>query len=260
MFEAYSQSKKCVVNVSSEFNLKEVFNCPNPQCDAQFKIKSATGKKAKHFAKLRSSQHIKGCPFEQSENSFLDCPNLVKYSIENIFNDFKSPKNKGVNLENKKYQSNAADNSGKKFIRTPKQLYSFCISNDLNTSYCEGLTVGDIILDSRNLLQNKNYEGITGYRLVVAQTIKYDIPTHTIKLKLTQRTKNNKTINLTVIVKMHNELLAELKNYILDTYNKFSGIYIVIFGNWKTDKQYHISCTVENKKHLMFKFKNTSHL
>lgn len=37
MFEAYSQSKKCVVNVSNEFNLEEVFGCPNPQCNAQFK-------------------------------------------------------------------------------------------------------------------------------------------------------------------------------------------------------------------------------
>ncbi len=38
MFEAYSQSKKCVVNVSNEFNLEEVFGSPNPQCNAQCEL------------------------------------------------------------------------------------------------------------------------------------------------------------------------------------------------------------------------------
>lgn len=255
MFEAYSQSKKCVVNVSSEFNLKEVFNCPNPQCDAQFKIKSATGKKAKHFAKLRNSQHIEGCPYEQYKNDFLNSPDLIKYSLDDIFNDFKNPKTECANSENQKYKSNSDNNFGNKFIRTPKQLYSFCISNDLNTPYCEGLTVGDVILDSRNLLQNKNYEGITGYRIVVAQTVKYDNHTQTVNLKLSQRTKNNKTVTLNISVKMYDKLLAELRNYIFDTYDRFSGNYIVIFGNWKIDSKYNISCIIENKKHLIFKLK-----
>lgn len=255
MFEAYSPSKKCVVNVSGEFNLKEVFCCPNPQCNAQFRIKSATGKRAKHFAKLINSQHIQDCPYEQSKSNYLDSPNLIKYSLEDIFNDCKNPNTKHTNTEFQKHKSDSKNNSNRKFIRTPKQLYSFCISNNLDTPYCEGLTVGDIILDNRNLLQNKNYEGITGCRLIVAQTVRYDTDTKTVNLTLNQRTENNKTINLNLSVKMQDEMLAQLRNYMFDTYKNFHGHYIVVFGNWKIDEKYHISCTIENKKHLMFKFK-----
>lgn len=57
MFEAYSQKKKMIVNVKDEFDLYEIFLCPNDNCQAELKIKSVTGQRAKHFAKTINSAH-----------------------------------------------------------------------------------------------------------------------------------------------------------------------------------------------------------
>lgn len=255
MFEAYSQSKGKIVNVKDEFDLNEIFLCPNPQCGAKLTLRSVNGKMAKHFARLRSSQHIEGCPYNNGQQGYVDSEDMIKYSLEDIYSSQSHLR--GKDLPHSKTPTNKdyvhIDKVEPKFIRTPKQLYYFCINNALDTPYTDNLTVGDIVLDSRNLQYNANFRGISGLRLVIAETIKYDFHEKYIKLRLYQRTIHNKFLNLTVTVYLERNLIENAIDYIIKTHGRFGGYHVAILGNWSIDEEYHISCTLNDKNHLLLK-------
>lgn len=252
MFEAFSESKNAIVNIHNEYNLNELFECPNPNCEAKFKIKSANGKKAKHFARLKSTPHIFGCPYNISSAINAQDENLLKNPIEDIFNDSFVPSTKMKNQSNSINVGNR--NTTFKHVRTPRQLLSLCINSDLNDEYLDGIKIGDIILDNRNLLTNANFKGISGLRFVLAETVKFERP-NMLLLRLWTKTKNNKTPTLNINVFMYPGLLDNLINYVLSTYNNvFVGHSIAVFGDWMNDKPYNISCHVTDKKHIIFKF------
>lgn len=254
MFEAYSTSKGVIVNVKTEYNLNELFECPNPNCQAKFIIKSATGKKAKHFSRLPSTPHIYGCNYDLKNEINAKNPNLITESLEDIYNNSCS---KDKKTTNKTLNQNITIKNGASVTRisTPNQLFILCTNSDLDDVYKDNKKIGDIILDSRNLLINNNLLGITGLRLVVAETVKYERP-NKLYLKLSVKTKSNKIPTLNIQVKMQPQLLDECIKYIFDTFtNKgFKGHSIAILADWKITEPYNISSTIKNKKHIMYKF------
>ncbi len=251
MFEAYSETKDSIVNIQTEYNLDELFKCPNPNCTAKFIIKSSNGKKAKHFARLRSTPHTFGCPYDLNCNINTQDENIIRSSVFDIFNDSVFPsQTKSASCKNYNVKS---DSTLVKYIRTPRQLLTLCINSNLDDDYLDGLKIGDIILDNRNLLTDANFKGICGLRFVLAETVRYERP-DTLYLKLWTRTKNNKMPTLKVTVIMNEFLLDELVKYIFETYGNFGRHSIAVFGNWLIDKPYNIVCVLADKKHIIYKF------
>lgn len=251
MFDAFSVTKNLIVNVKDEYNLNEVFECPNPNCGAKFKIKSANGKKAKHFARLQSTSHILGCPYKLKNEMNAQDENLIKIPILDIYMDTKLPNEKKTKTR-KKYNLRS-DETSPKFVRTPLQLLSLCINSNLDDPYSENLKIGDIILDNRNLLTDANFKGICGLRLVLAETVRFEKP-NTLYLKLWTKTRNNKTPTLNIKVLMQQHILEKLINHILETHGTFGGHSVAVFGKWSIEKPYNITCKVKNEKHILYKF------
>ena len=257
MFEAYSQTKKMIVNVKDEFNLKEIFLCPNDDCKAELKIKGVTGARAKHFAKTRNSKHNDDCPYNSFNSRYINSENVVKSTIYDIYNNLNNPAQKDKNNIKSKKNYSCDKEYTTVHIKTPRQLYYFCINNSLLTEYSSNLKVGDIVLDSRNLLDKSNAKGINGIRLVVAKTYKYSYKDKSISLRLEKKTNTDKILTLHITLYMDCKLFEEIVNHILSTYdNKFKGHTIAILGNWCTTKPFNIDCTIKNKNHIIFKIKD----
>lgn len=257
MFEAYSQSKNMIVNVKDEFNLKEIFLCPNDDCKAELKIKGVTGPRAKHFAKTRNSTHNEDCPYNSLNSRYINSENVVKSTIYDIYNNLNNAIQKEKNTIKSKnnYSSNKEYNTV--HIKTPRQLYYFCINNSLLTEYSSDLKVNDIVLDSRNLLDKSNAKGINGIRLVIAKTIDYIKYNNILELELSKEIKGGRIITTHLSVNMDKQLFNNIVNHILCTYNnKFKGHTIAILGNWYTTKPFNIACTIKNKNHIIFKIKD----
>ncbi len=104
----------------------------------------------------------------------------------------------------------------------------YCISNDLDTEYRDGITVGDIVLDSRNLCTNANFEGVEGIRFLIGETVCYDSRQHFIKIKVTTRTKKGKDIQLSATTFLSQEQLNEICTYFFSFSNTFVVIIIKI--------------------------------
>lgn len=253
MFEAYSQSKHRIVNVKDEFDLNEVFLCPNPQCSAKLTLRSVNGKRAKHFGRLKSSPHCGDCPYDHSQQSYINGEHVVKYPLEAIFNGVSGRKESDNYDQRKKSDRPSLSDTKQNFVRTPKQLYYFCISNALDTPYTDTLTVGDIVLDNRNLQHNANFRGISGLRLVIAETVRYDKDDKYLQLVLHQRTVHNKNLKTKVFVYMEDELIREVNKYLFDTYKSFPKHHIAVLGIWTIRENHEISCTLKNKSHLIFR-------
>lgn len=255
MFEAYSTKNQEIVNVQTQFDLNEIFNCPNPNCAAKFKIKSASGKRKKHFARLKATEHNDGCPYKDAKSEYVNKESLIKIPLEEIYSCTKSTKN--VNSKTAHDRGAANDSEVHQvFVRTPKQLYYFCISNALDTVFCNNLLVKDIVLDHRNLFYEKNFLGISGLRLVVAKTHKFyvDNNKNIVELKLERITKNGKPICLRIVLEMGHSLFQNLKCHILQTNNnKFAGYTVAVLENWETIKPFYIRGVVQSDKHLLFK-------
>lgn len=251
MFDAFSVTKNLIVNVKNEYNLNEVFECPNPNCGAKFKIKSANGKKAKHFARLQSTPHTIGCPYKLKSEMNLQDENLVKMPISDIYMDTKLPNEKKAKA--RKGYILKSNEVSPKFVRTPLQLLSLCINSNLEEHYSENLKIGDIILDNRNLLVDANFEGICGLRLVLAETVRFEKP-NTLYLKLWTKTRNNKTPTLYITVLMQQHILEKLINHVLKTHGTFGGHSVAVFEEWSIEKPYNIICEIKNEKHILYKF------
>lgn len=255
MFEAYSKKLNKPINVTEVTDLSDTFMCLNSNCTAEYTIRAINSNKlSMYFGRKPSTPHIIGCPFSIDSKSYVDNANMIKSDIEEIYDHTykNSAGEKTQNMHNGDLRSNNLIN---KKITTPKQLFYYCISNKLTTEYKNGIKVGDIILDSRNLCSNANFQGITGLHIVMGSTYKFDKIAKTITVRISTKTTNNKKIYLTATILLSKEQINEIVKYILDTYNgKFANHSIAIFGYWKNDSKYHISCTVNKKSYVIYKF------
>lgn len=249
MFVAYSEVLHRDVNVNEMFDLNEIFCCSNRNCTAKFKIKGATGKRAKHFARLPSTPHIEGCEYENGDSRFVQPGLQQRSSLEDIFGDLLNPNTKPGTGAGK---SASSTGSNVLHINTPGKLLKFCCMNTLTTEYLSGVTVDDIIVDERNLITNSKFEGIEGLRLIVGETLKYESNKLYLLVKAVSEKGHLKYLN--AVVKMDASLLGYVKKHILETQNnKFKGYKLAVFGNWTKDTTYWSSCEVKNQKHIILR-------
>lgn len=253
MFDAYSEVTGTIVNVKDAFNLKEVFRCPNPLCTAKFTIHSANGKRAKHFSRLPSTSHTTNCPFANGNEKYLRDDGIVKCSIDTIFYGKIRPELEATTTGRICNNGNDSESNKIVFVRTPSQLLNFCMTNPLTREYLSGKTVDDIILDSRNLVSQGRFRGVSGLRFIVGTTLGSK-SRDTMYIRVQALSKHKKNVTLYAAAKMENAMLLELQRYLINTYGSCVGQKVAILGDWSVDREYWVSCVVQNKKHIIFNF------
>ena len=252
MFTAFSQGLNKIISADNVQNYKDVFLCPNPTCSAKLTLRAVNSSiVSPHFACSPNHPHAPNCLFGLLEDiRGAENENCIKSDIMTILNSssLKASSPRVVNSSNKPMHA-------KKYIRTAKQLLNYCLSNDLSTEYTNGLTVGDIVLDSRNLLENKNYKGLDGIRLLSGQTVKYCEENKDIKISVSTRTSTNKRIWINAFVYLPLEWIKKITSYLLNTPPKqFSGHPIAVLAQWRKDKDYQISTIVTKESNVIYRF------
>lgn len=251
MYVAYSEKMRDNVNVHDVYDLNEVFCCPNRRCGARYKIKSATGKKVKHFARLKSTPHVEGCFCENGDSRYVQPNFQIRKSVEEIYEDFLNPNNAGYKAFGENRNGEATENILR--INTPKKLLKFCLMNPVQTEYMNGLKVDDIIVDARNLFTDARFEGVAGLRMIVGETVERYRP-DILELRVMAVSKRGKPVYLHAQAKMDSALLQYVRKHITKTYDSFADHPIAVFGNWTIDRKYHISCNVTDRKHVIVRF------
>lgn len=254
MFEALSKTKNAIIAAKDVYDVNEIFKCPNPNCPAELKLRSVNGKRAKHFFCGKNMlKHSADCPFSLSLVS-IPTELVEKNTLEEIF---KNAQIKDMSCQNTLSQekNTAISNAPRAYVRTPKQLLQFCLGHALETEYTDNLMVDDIIVDSRNLQANGKFKGVSGLRLIVGETIKFDNPTLSILFKVSSISTTGKPLMLYCTVFTSKELLNKVANHYNNTYGKFGRHSIAVLGKWEIDSNYHISCLVERDRNLIMVFK-----
>ncbi len=251
MFEAYSIREKRIVNAKDQYDAKEIFICPDPSCNGELKLKSINGKKAKHFSCMPGlKKHSSDCPYSISRN-YTDEDKLIMYPITSIMETAQNPN------ENTTEETNTAINTHSRntfYIRTPKQLLNFCLTQDLLTEYCDGQTINDIIVDHRNVGYGL-YKGFSGVKLVVGKTIRFQVNEFDYNFILFQVRSHHSNRWLKAKAYVSNQLTEKILKYYLDTYdNKFSGHNIAVLADWKIDEEYNVSCHITHDRNVIIRF------
>lgn len=248
MFNAYSDTLKTLVNIQDVYDLKEIFKCPYPECPAEFKIRSIDGKKATHFFRFRGAKpHIKNCPYDTNKG-FSDSDKIIKSSLESILIGSINKTSSRPRITTPQTTQASSNNV---FIRTPKQLLSYCLASRLETQFRDGLIVNDIIVDSRNLVMSKYYEGVRGIRLLVGETVNFESPN---RIYMQIREKTSKTHRLNVMVTC-NYNMQKTTSVILKTYhNTFKHHPIAILADWEITEKYHVQAIISNQTQIIVKF------
>lgn len=251
MFVAYSIKKQEKINIDDVVDLSDTFKCLNPCCKAEFYIKGINSDVvSKHFARKKSTKHIKGCLYSLFSSKYINNSDMFK---ADLFSIYESPlKKRNVQNKNPVIAKNAISTSVPR-ITTPKQLLNFCISNKLSTEYKDGITINDIIIDERNILFDSNFEGFNGLRMVVGHTHRFE--KNKLYMYVSGTTKNNKTVKLNIVVSLSQEQLSEIVKYILETYNNsFANHAIAIYEIWESESKYNVKCSVSQKSNIIYKF------
>lgn len=253
MFSVFSQKLNKSIRACEVTDLKDEFLCPSPNCNARFTLRAVNSASVSpHFACLPNHPHDPNCLFGILDSGSTKNHEYIKSDLETILNP-SITSNSTSRAQTNLPSNNTAQS--RKYIRTANQLLRYCLSHDLSTEYTGGLTVGDVIVDSRNLLDNRNYKGIDGIRLISGQTIEYCESKGYIKIDISTRTSTNKRIFLTAIAYMPTDQIVEIRRYLFNTtHGRFSGHPIAVLGEWKKDKDYQISCTVSKKSNVIYRF------
>jgi hypothetical protein len=258
MFSAFSRKLNRNVSVNEVYDLDEIFTCTNPRCGATFKIRSPEGKRLKHFYHYKGAvPHVENCFCDIYSSSRYHISKVEISSIEEIFeNSITNEDNNSRKLiENQKAYPKDLDENSKVFVRTPKQLLKFCLSNTLDTVYHEDKTINDIFVDGSNVHLDRKYEGVQGIRLIVGETIRYDKKQSCIFLQVVQKGDYKVLKCLKVQIVLPQKLLEECRKYITSTLknNKFKGYQLAILADWTIKDKYNIKAEIRDKKHLIYK-------
>ena len=179
---------------------------------------------------------------------------LYFYWHKRLNNNANNQNHNNDNKSNHRNDSKATEN-----VHTPRQLLIYCISNSLDTIYLDDITVGDIIIDSRNIKQNAMFRGVNGIRVLLGTTVKFDVSNKAITFYVTSPTKENKLVTLTATVKLDQKIFDLVVGYYLNRYNKkFKGHQIAVMGNWIKTAEYHMETSVNNLKQIVFRLNNYS--
>ena len=250
MFDAYSFSIDDIVNISEVQNPNESYGCPNRNCSALFLPKALNSNIAAHFCRCKNTPHTMGCFYALESSKYHDTKLMDKYSLIDILNSCNNSTNRNRLNKNAEKEQRKTNN-----IHTPKQLLAFCVSNSIDTVYMDKMTVGDIIIDSRNIKQNALFYGVSGIRILLGTTIRFDFCDSKIIFKITAPTKNKNNVILTAEVYADKQIINIVVKYILDKYeNKFKDHQIAVMGDWKKPKEYHMQTTITNANQIIYRF------
>lgn len=249
MKEAYSFTLKRNVKVDEVTNTSENFGCLNRDCDALYRIRAINSSITKHFSRLPSTKHIQDCVYDFRVDNFLENSRMIKYDVNAILNGSKSNGKKTFDSPSKNTLSPAPQ-----YIRTPKQLLNYCLANSLETEYIAPLTVGDIILDNRNLLSNENFKGIEGTRLLLGHTQSYDKNGNSLTLEIKGKATGSKSSSLYAEVVLSEDQLDEIKKYIFGLGQRFKGHYIAVLGIWEKTEMNNVKTKISNPRNVIYKF------
>lgn len=75
-----------------------------------------------------------------------------------------------------------------------------------------------------------------------------------LRILLTAVSKYGKRVYLHASAYMDSQYVQYIRKHIISTYGSFEGHQIAIFGKWKIDRKYYISCEISNKDHVILKF------
>ena len=250
MFDAYSFSLNDVISISQVKNANEQFGCLNRECNARFIPKALNSNISKHFCRLPTAPHTDGCPYVMESSRYHSTKILDKYTLEDILNLNNNANYNNRNNDNRRKELRETEN-----VHTPRQLLIYCISNSINTIYIDDITVGDIIIDSRNIKRNALFRGVNGIRILLGTTVKFDVINRTIIFSIMSTTKDNKAVTLTATIKSNLKIFDLVVGYYLKRYNnRFKGHQIAVMGDWVADKKYHMITTIKNPKQIIFNF------
>lgn len=258
MFYAYSKKYDTIVYSEEVTDLNDTFLCLNPNCNAEYFLKGINSERKAHFCHKHSKPHIVGCGFIDGLSKYIDDDSIVKSSLSNIYNHKRTQHNKTTRIKSNVF----ADKVTKKkiYIETTKALYYYCIANSLNTLFQDDLTLNDIVIDSRNICNNANFEGITGLRLIIGYTTRFDVNDYSISIKTSTTTKYGKNVFLNCKICLSNEQFYQIKKYLFDTFNCFGGHAVAVLAEWTIDKKYYVSCKVNEPTNIVYKFANSSEI
>lgn len=249
MFDAYSFSLNDVINISQVKNANEQFGCLNRECTAKFIPKALNSNISKHFCRLPTTSHIDGCLYVMESSRYHYTKILDKYTLEDILNLNNNVNDESHNNNNHRNEQRKSEN-----VHTPRQLLIYCMSNSIDTIYIDDITVGDIIIDSRNIKQNAMFRGINGIKILLGTTVKFDVINKTIIFCVTSPTKNNKSVTLTATVKSDQKTFDLVVGYYLKRYNnKFKGHQIAVMGDWIKTVEYHMETNIKHSKQIIFR-------
>jgi len=253
MYSAYSKRLDDVIDITSATDLSETFCCPNPNCPAELKIRSADGKLAKHFANIRGLAKHKNCSFAFASENYDNYDDIITEPLENILQQTRARKYEGKPSPSKSPNKESEERT--KYIRTIKQLFSFCMNSSLSTEYFKETYVDDIILDSRNILVDDRVLGIAGLRFLSGTTYKYNDISKTISFSISAR-KDTKFIRLNAEVFIPSDIFYKIKNYIFNMNDdkKFSGKPIAVFGIWNNPDPGKVTCSATKENQIIFRF------
>lgn len=259
MFYAYSKKNNDSIHINDVTDFSDTFKCLNENCNAEFTACAINSdRRSAYFMRRKSTPHIKGCVYDLDSNRYVDRGDIIKSNIEDIYMGSTSKRTtsskKTLSVKGK---NNSSFSSSQIYVRTPKQLLQYCISNDLQTNYTSDLTIGDIFLDERNISQNANFKGVTGVRMILGKTIRYDLMNSYFEMSVSSTTKNGIRLLLTARIYLDNDQLIEIKKYILNTFdNKFANHQIAVLGDWQITKKYNIKCNIESflSSNIVYKF------
>lgn len=259
MFVAYSKKLQDIVHINDVKDLKDEFSCLNPYCTAKFYVRAVNSDgKSAHFAKWPKQHHIPGCPYAMEDGKYIDTGQIIKTPVEDIYNQISALKTETSPQTPPKHKTTNDIIVSKTYIRNVRQLLQYCISNDLNTYYLDDVKVKDIILDARNLELTYNFMGITGLRLLLGTTYKYEAISNGYNIffnvkSVSKKTGSNLALHacVTVSEKQGNDIIS----YILNTFEKiFKGHSIAVLGDWTTTSTFFVSCTALTPSHVVYRF------
>lgn len=138
MFEVCdSKGNTVTVQDVSAANKYDDFFCPTDGCNCIYHYRAyESNRKKAHFFKLPSSSHSPNCTVQYGENSGggMDHFDAQDSSVDDVLSSVTTPSknNPRKKIRTPSHQHSKSDDTPKK-IRTLRQLYNFCIQNDINT-------------------------------------------------------------------------------------------------------------------------------
>ena len=259
MFEVFSVKLQHPINADNVTDLSDTFKCPNCSCDAQYTLRAINSAvRHKHFGRKKSTFHIRNCPYEGENHLYVDNDNLIISDIDEIF-EHHSHSTLSNRMHFPKIENDITTHTCRQYIRTPKQLFNYCISNSIYTVYKDKCRVGDIFLDERNICFDGNFMGKSGLYFILGKTYKYNLDSKSIDMYLKTKTANNKTVFLNITIFVSEKCLREIVTYIIETFQTFSGHSIAVLAKWECDKKYHVKCSA-SPRNVIYKFTNEANV